>query len=428
MNRYLIGCLVIVTGLLLMLMAFNLGVWASGAQTELVINGDMESDEGWAFPVTAAQGGYSEEQFISPTRSARLGIVTGPNAYAYSSMNQSIVLPPLASGEALMLSWYAYLLSQPLDANDLQYVQIQDKYGVRHTIWFDRRHTAPNWLFCRFDVSAYAGQTIVLYFGVKNNGLGGITAMYVDDVSLGVLAESQLPSEGCEIIEATPSPTPTATPTGTAPPTATPTPTLTPTPTPTPSPTPSPTPTATPTATPPPATPSCAQLVQNPEFDAGYQGWTQNLYLTATYQDALGESHTGAWFGGAEYIDQFLYQDVTLPVDGDSIRLSFLWAFDPAEGMGTGDALTLTLQSPDGTLLQPLLTIERDSISHRWQSANFPLNAFRGQRIRIHARATTHATTPSWYLDQVQILTCALDRQTFLPWMLSNRINTLLTR
>jgi len=33
-------------------------------------------------------------------------------------------------------------------------------------------------------MTAAAGQTVKLCFGVYNNGCGGVTAMYVDDVSL----------------------------------------------------------------------------------------------------------------------------------------------------------------------------------------------------------------------------------------------------
>jgi bacillopeptidase F (M6 metalloprotease family) len=40
------------------------------------------------------------------------------------------------------------------------------------------------WGFHEFDLAEYAGQTIKLHFGAYNDGLGAVTAMYVDDVSL----------------------------------------------------------------------------------------------------------------------------------------------------------------------------------------------------------------------------------------------------
>jgi len=40
------------------------------------------------------------------------------------------------------------------------------------------------WIGYTFDLLDFAGKAIKLYYGVYNNGIDGITAMYVDDVSL----------------------------------------------------------------------------------------------------------------------------------------------------------------------------------------------------------------------------------------------------
>jgi hypothetical protein len=42
------------------------------------------------------------------------------------------------------------------------------------------------WKFESHDLMAFKGQTVNVYFGSNNNGAGGVTAMYVDDVSLTV--------------------------------------------------------------------------------------------------------------------------------------------------------------------------------------------------------------------------------------------------
>jgi hypothetical protein len=369
--------------------------------TELIVNGNMETGAGWHFPVTAVQGGYSADQFFSPARSARLGIVSGENKYAYSSMNQGVTIP---AGAHLVLSWHAYPLSQPLDANDLQYVQVRDKNGRLHTIWSGKRNDAA-WLTCSYDTSEYLDQAITLYFGVKNDGANGISAMYVDDVSLQVCSSPPTVLQGCQPVQTTPTPSPTPT----SAPTLTPTPAFTPTPT------------ATPTVTPTPAPtqPPCQQLIQNPDFDNGYDGWTQNLYLTASYRDETGEEHEGAWFGGAEYVDQYLFQDVTLPAGNPAARLNFLWAMDPADGMAAGDALTITLRSPDDAILATLLTLDQNSTPGRWQAAEFDLGPYIGQTMRFHAQARTNATTTSWYLDQITLTNCTQqEHTTYLPWVM----------
>jgi bacillopeptidase F (M6 metalloprotease family) len=42
------------------------------------------------------------------------------------------------------------------------------------------------WTNMSFDLSGYAGTTIILQWGTFNNGTNGITSMYVDDVTLQV--------------------------------------------------------------------------------------------------------------------------------------------------------------------------------------------------------------------------------------------------
>lgn len=380
----------------------------SGAQaegdgcTELIINGDMESETGWTFPVTALQGGYSTERFFSPSRSARLGIISSENKYAYSSMNQSVTIP---SGTHLILSWHTFPLNQPRDNGDLQYAQIQDKNGVRHTIWSGRRNDTA-WLTCSYDVSDYLDQNITLSFGVKNDGINGRTGLYVDDVKLQVCTSPQTVLAECQPIQTTATPVPTSTPT----PTTSPTPIFTATPTATPMPTPTPTP------TPPP----CQQLIQNPDFDQGYTGWRQNLYFTARYRDETGEEHTGAWFGGAEYTDQYLSQDVLIPDGSPAARIEFLWAFaPPPQGdPAPGDHLIITLRQSDDTVLQTLMTIDAASTPRRWQQATFDISPYIGKTVRFHAQSTTGASTTSWYLDEIQLFNCAsAEHTTYLPWI-----------
>ena len=69
-------------------------------------------------------------------------------------------------------------------ADDAQYVLILDESDV----WIDtvlwQRSNDQAWTYHEADLLEYAGQTIKLHFGVYNDGVGGATGMYVDDVSL----------------------------------------------------------------------------------------------------------------------------------------------------------------------------------------------------------------------------------------------------
>jgi hypothetical protein len=101
-----------------------------------------------------------------------------------------------------------------------------NQYGqeIERLVMMRDNITGDDWLPYSFDLSHYIGnrKTIRIYFDSYNNGWGGVTGMYVDDVSL----------EICTVEPPTPTPTPT--PTDTSTPTPTNTPTNTPTPTATP--------------------------------------------------------------------------------------------------------------------------------------------------------------------------------------------------
>lgn len=226
----------------------------------LLTNSNMETNTGWVFGPSPAPGGYSLDRFVSPVRSARLGILTGPNVNSFSSMRQTVIVPAV---DQLRLRLAVYQLSQPLDPSDEQEIRILDPVtnGTLRQVWSAAGNDAT-WKTLQFDLSDFLGQTITLYINVRNNGSDGVTAMYVDDVVLEACsAAAPTPTPTSPIATDTPTPTPavvTATPTPTpAVVTATPTPiVVTNTPTPTPfivTATPTPTPfivTATPTPTP----------------------------------------------------------------------------------------------------------------------------------------------------------------------------------
>ncbi len=369
--------------------------------TELLLNGNMENDQGWEFPLTAVRGGYSTDIYLSPTHSARLGIASGANLNASSSMRQLVHVP---SANHLILAWRLYPLSQPLDASDLQLASIFSPSNTElRRVWSGVRNDAA-WLTCNYDISAFVNRDIFVYFSARNNGSGGATAMYIDDVSLKTCSTPPTTLNDC--IAVTPTPTPTNSPT----------PSLTSTPTPT------PTRTTTPTSTPTPG-PACQQLIVNPEFDqgGGYTGWTQNLILTSSFTDLAGATHTGAWFGGATHTAQYLYQDIILPAHAPTAQLTYLWALNPPTldaPLGSGEALTITLRRPDDTLLSTLQVIGQGSDRRHWRHFTADLSPYRGQIVRLHAQATTSDTTTSWYLDQVRLTTCQLDHSLYLPLLL----------
>ncbi|MEO6914080.1 MAG: hypothetical protein ABI182_08690, partial [Candidatus Baltobacteraceae bacterium] len=168
---------------------------------------------------------------------------------------QAVTVP--AGGQ---LSFWVYQLSNESDTTYAY--QEADLLDTNFNI-VDNFYTTVNnvagWVQRSYNLSAFAGGTYYLYFGVHGDGYGGLnTQQYLDDVSL---------SSG-----GSPTPTPAPTPTATPRPTPTPTPGQTPTPKPTATPTPKPTATPTPIPTPTPATGCTGSAADNGPLK-GSSGW-----------------------------------------------------------------------------------------------------------------------------------------------------------
>jgi hypothetical protein len=124
------------------------------------------------------------------------------NRFSYSDFGQVVMIPTSADSVQLrMWTWSKSqevtalsVLEQPMgdplklqsSGSDVQYLLILDWFGnwIDTLLW--QLSDARQWEYDEFDLSLYAGQTIKLQFGTYNNGIGGVTSMFVDDVSLQV--------------------------------------------------------------------------------------------------------------------------------------------------------------------------------------------------------------------------------------------------
>jgi len=231
---------------------------------ERVSNGGFESDTAWSMVRSA----YTSQEAHNGSRSVKQGILpdvqfaesvigremnllgeVAPEGAAYYTAYQTIALPNDAENISLDF-WYKP--GTEATGGDWQRVMLLNPGSYTYVAELMRVLEDDGiWKYVSFDLSKYAGRSLVLYFEVYNNdtGPGDRTWMYVDDVS--VLACSGTPPSPTPTTM--PTSTPTAVPTSTPTPIPTATPTVPPTSTPTVPPTPTPTvpPSPTPTATPP---------------------------------------------------------------------------------------------------------------------------------------------------------------------------------
>jgi YVTN family beta-propeller protein len=126
-----------------------------------------------------------------------LGIKAGEDdVRSYSSVRQTITVPD-GTAQATLSFWY-YPISEMDDGDRQDALLLNEHDQLLAIVMRDNTNTAV-WTHMTYDVSAYAGQTITVYFNAYNDGdETGVTAFYVDDVSV----------EACDVEPVPPKPTP----------------------------------------------------------------------------------------------------------------------------------------------------------------------------------------------------------------------------
>ena len=381
----------------------------------LIGNSSFESDSSWYIPITEYTAGYSTARFYTGSRSMRTGITNiNDNTYSFSDAGQTITIPANATRAILSLWIYPQsgspgILSAPTQplanslrnaplSGDLQYLLILDKYDnwIDTLIW--QRSDSRRWEYDEFDLWEYRGQTIKIQFGTYNDGYGGVTSMFVDDVML----------NGCN----TPLPTSTVTPT----PTITPTPTSTPTPG----------PTYTPTST-----AICRNELDNSSFEANRDWIIPITEYSAGYSTDRAHIGSRSMRTGIlnSYDNRYSYSDaeqlVTIPADASNVTLH-IWLYPisgevtdspvpPVPDMKTfrfgkeplaNDVQYILILDQYGNWIDTLYWQRRDD--HSWQYYQFSLRAYAGDTIYIHFGTYNdgYGGVTAMYVDDAELEVC----------------------
>lgn len=360
------------------------------ACADAVVNGSFETADAWELPITEKTAAYTTAAAHTGTRALRTGIFgTEVNKYSYSSGRQTISIPAATTSATLRVWLYpvseeAAVLAKSSEvskevaenaasSSDAQYVLVLDaNNNVLQTLLYMRSNGAQ-WSFYEFNLTKYAGKTIRIQVGTFNDGYGGRTGMYVDDVVL----------ELCD--------------SGTPPP-------------------------------PPPATP-CSNYFGNPGFEATNAWGIPVTAYPAGYSMAIANTGVQSMRTGIVnpnvhvYSYSDAYQEITIPSNATSASLS-LW-FYPNSADTTQKALP---KAPTGgkladmTLagdLQYILVLDQyDAIvetllwqlsnSQTWTNVSFNLLKYKGQPIRIQFGTLNDgdASNTSMYVDDAVLDVC----------------------
>jgi hypothetical protein len=177
---------------------------------DVVSNGGFEANAAWTFPITGSTAGYTSAQAFSGSRSARFGLLPGMAAAAtqpdgparietnllgeagalgatYSSGYQTISIPSDATSATLHF-WYKPGADGTSTA-DFQRVLLlrSNDYGLLKQLLRTRLNSTV-WREASFDLAAYRGKSVVVYFETYNDSTAatGRTWMFLDDVSVEV--------------------------------------------------------------------------------------------------------------------------------------------------------------------------------------------------------------------------------------------------
>ena len=147
---------------------------------DAVVNGGFESDDAWVLNQLAV---YVTDWVHQGARAVRVGIPPGePGVYAYSSVMQAITVP---AGSSAMLSMWVYPIGEGNDPGDTHYVVLYDQEDTRYDLDYWQSN-GQAWEERQYDLSEFAGQTVRLYVGTRNDGDDDTSTLYLDDVTLEV--------------------------------------------------------------------------------------------------------------------------------------------------------------------------------------------------------------------------------------------------
>jgi N-acetylmuramoyl-L-alanine amidase/Fibronectin type III domain/Sporulation and spore germination len=150
---------------------------------EQIVNGGFETQDTWYSLSFTPTYVYSPPDPVhGGLASLLIGYTTTANApgtTVFSSIQTTITIPPAAT-EATLTFW-RYPVSS--DTRDYQYVSIGPSPASATTTLWTRSSNEGAWTHTAVDLAAFSG-TLSLRLGVVNKGGDGVTAMYLDDVSV----------------------------------------------------------------------------------------------------------------------------------------------------------------------------------------------------------------------------------------------------
>jgi Zn-dependent metalloprotease len=158
----------------------------------------------------------------------------------------------------------------------------------------------------------------------------------------------------------------------------------------------------------------CRDVITNGSFERS-GGWNE---VTSGHTQIIDPElpHTGsqsAWLGGTDQESvQYIYQDITLPANATSVKVSYYHLLhtelSPFLGLFASDAtFTVLLADNNGNELATLETISSAGGDDTWRQAQFDLSRYAGQTVRlVFAAENPRGNLSSLFVDDVSVAAC----------------------
>ena len=362
--------------------------------SELIINGGFEAtDLHWGLAGSTLPPSYSTAKAHAGLRSLRLGIVDSANLEAGNHLYQDVALPD--SAQHFTLSFHYWASHEDTPGSDMQLLNIYETTtGVRLAQPWSRLSNEQSWQFEQIDLTHFRGRTLRIEFGVHNDGGGGRTALYLDEVSL--LA--------CE-----PDATPFVTPPATAAP-------------PQPGNTPPPAATTQPVTTPVPDGCVASDSLTNGDFESVLDGQSNWTVGASAVPPTLANQPSGGALSlrlgnppgsGTQNLQSYssVRQPVQLPTGATSASLSWRHLSRSQEPATLSPALASDRQE----LILMTSSLATEAILYRgraenaaWETATVDLTPYLGGSYNLYFNVFNDGNgSRTWmFLDDVQLLVC----------------------
>jgi hypothetical protein len=184
-----------------------------------------------------------------------------------------------------------------------------------------------------------------------------------------------------------------------------------------------------PPAPPPPPLPAgCSELIVNGGFE-GQGGWEQVSEVSAQLIDTE-FPRTGArsaWLGGTDQEPlQYIFQEVRLPANASSVRLSYYRNLHEERtgllGAFAGEAnFSTVLANSDGDVIAELQVLPSSQADDQWRQEQFDISRLGGKTVQlVFAAENPRGNVSSMFVDDVSLTACTTGTGPAVPQPTTN--------